>query len=56
MILVKSLVFQSSNGLQALGDVEFKDVVFKYRPELPDVLRGISLKINAGEKIGIVGR
>jgi ABC-type bacteriocin/lantibiotic exporter with double-glycine peptidase domain len=38
------------------GCVEFKDVVFKYRPELPPVLKGLSMSIKAGEKIGIVGR
>jgi len=36
--------------------VEFKSVVFKYRPELPPVLRGVTMAIAAGEKIGIVGR
>ena len=38
------------------GRVELKDVVFKYRPELLPVLKGISMTVNAGEKIGIVGR
>ena len=38
------------------GQVEFKDVVFRYRPELPPVLKGISMTIQGGEKIGIVGR
>ena len=28
----------------------------RYRPELPPVLHGISFKIEASEKIGIVGR
>jgi ABC-type bacteriocin/lantibiotic exporter with double-glycine peptidase domain len=38
------------------GEVEFKDVVMSYRPGLPAVLRGLSLRIKGGEKIGIVGR
>ena len=38
------------------GRVELRNVVFKYRPELPAVLKGISMTVNAGEKIGIVGR
>ncbi|PPQ72540.1 hypothetical protein CVT26_004018 [Gymnopilus dilepis] len=38
------------------GRIQFKDVVLKYRPELPAVLKGISIKIENREKIGIVGR
>ncbi|KAJ3876293.1 ABC transporter [Lentinula edodes] len=38
------------------GHVEFKDVILKYRPELPPVLKGISMNVKGGEKIGIVGR
>ena len=40
----------------AEGHVEIKDVFLKYRPELPDVLRGLSMDVAPGEKIGIVGR
>ncbi|CAE7132182.1 unnamed protein product, partial [Rhizoctonia solani] len=38
------------------GEIEFKDVVMSYRPGLPAVLRGLSMRIKGGEKIGIVGR
>ncbi|QRV97503.1 ABC transporter transmembrane region [Ceratobasidium sp. AG-Ba] len=38
------------------GEVELKDVVMSYRPGLPAVLRGLSVRITGGEKIGIVGR
>lgn len=38
------------------GQVEFRDVVLKYRPDLPPVLKGLSMNVKAGEKIGIVGR
>ncbi|KAG1832564.1 ABC protein [Suillus subalutaceus] len=38
------------------GAVEFNDVKMAYRPGLPNVLRGISIKIGGGEKIGVVGR
>ena len=40
----------------AHGEVEFKDYWTKYRPELQPVLKGITLKIGAHEKIGVVGR
>ncbi|KAG2075298.1 ABC protein [Suillus decipiens] len=38
------------------GAVEFNDVKMSYRPGLPNVLKGISIKIKGGEKIGVVGR
>ncbi|EGO02355.1 hypothetical protein SERLA73DRAFT_86655 [Serpula lacrymans var. lacrymans S7.3] len=38
------------------GQVELKDVVLKYRPELPPVLKGLSISIKPREKVGIVGR
>ncbi|KAF8813301.1 ABC transporter [Phlegmacium glaucopus] len=40
----------------AQGRIVLKDIVLKYRPELPPVLRGLSMDVKAGEKIGIVGR
>ena len=38
------------------GKLEIKDAVLKYRPELPLVLKGLSMAVKGGEKIGIVGR
>jgi len=38
------------------GAIEFDQVSFRYRPDAPDVIRAINLKIHAGEVIGIVGR
>lgn len=38
------------------GVIEFKDVDMAYREGLPLVLKGVSFKINAGEKVGVVGR
>ncbi|KYK57220.1 ATP-dependent bile acid permease [Drechmeria coniospora] len=38
------------------GDVEFVDYTTRYRADLDPVLKGISLKIAACEKVGIVGR
>jgi subfamily B ATP-binding cassette protein HlyB/CyaB len=37
------------------GDVTFDDVVFRYRIDGPEVLRGVSFNVSAGQVIGIVG-
>lgn len=41
---------------QIEGTIEFDAVSFRYRPDAPQVLRGIGFSIAAGEVIGIVGR
>ncbi|EGT36839.1 hypothetical protein CAEBREN_20416 [Caenorhabditis brenneri] len=38
------------------GEIIIKNLSLRYRSELDSVLRGVSLTINPGEKIGIVGR
>lgn len=38
------------------GAIEFKDVSFRYRVDLPLVLKNINLTVLPGQKIGIVGR
>ena len=38
------------------GEVSFRDVRMRYRPELEDVLNGVTFTIKSKEKIGIVGR
>ncbi|KAI9463348.1 ABC transporter [Lactarius psammicola] len=38
------------------GKLEIHEAVLKYRPELPLILKGLSMSIEGGEKIGIVGR
>ncbi|KAF8519129.1 ABC transporter [Hysterangium stoloniferum] len=40
----------------AEGGIELKDVVMSYRPELPSVLKGLTMSVRGGDKIGIVGR
>ncbi|KAI9091703.1 P-loop containing nucleoside triphosphate hydrolase protein [Phlyctochytrium arcticum] len=40
----------------SLGNIQFEQYTLKYNPGNPAVLKDISLSINAGEKIGIVGR
>lgn len=37
------------------GAVAFKNVTFRYRPGTPDVLKSVTLSIQAGEVLGIVG-
>ena len=37
------------------GDVEFKDVVFAYEKDSPDVLKGLNFKVKAGQSVAIVG-
>jgi ABC-type transport system involved in cytochrome bd biosynthesis fused ATPase/permease subunit len=38
------------------GQVSLQNVVLSYRPGLPAILKGLTMEVNAGEKIGIVGR
>ena len=38
------------------GDIEFKDVVFSYKDQGFDVLKGVNLTIKQGEKVGIIGK
>lgn len=38
------------------GTVEFRDATIRYDPDGPDVLKDVNLKINAGERIAVVGR
>ena len=38
------------------GGVHIKDLVIAYGPELPHVLKGITVDIIPSEKVGIVGR
>jgi len=40
----------------ARGSIEFKNYFVKYRPNLPHVIDNLSVLIDSGEKVGIVGR
>jgi subfamily B ATP-binding cassette protein HlyB/CyaB len=37
------------------GQIEFDKIRFRYRPDAPEALRGVTCTISAGEMIGIVG-
>jgi ATP-binding cassette subfamily C protein len=37
------------------GDIEVKDVYFRYAPDLPMVLKGISFRVKPGESVAFVG-
>ncbi|MDP1902719.1 MAG: type I secretion system permease/ATPase, partial [Pseudomonadota bacterium] len=53
----RSEVAGDKSALPALaGRIEFDQVVFRYRADGPEVLRGVSLVIAPGEVIGVVGR
>ena len=41
---------------QVVGRITLENVTFRYRPDAPPVLHGVSLDIRAGEVVGIVGR
>jgi ATP-binding cassette subfamily B multidrug efflux pump len=45
-----------SPGERLRGDVEFRNVSFRYRDELPLAIDGISLKIEPGQSVALVGR
>ncbi|WP_343725358.1 type I secretion system permease/ATPase [Herbaspirillum huttiense] len=48
---------QSRQALPPIkGDVRFEDIRFRYRPDGPPILNGVSLHIQPGQVIGIVGR
>ncbi|XP_028966861.1 canalicular multispecific organic anion transporter 2 [Galendromus occidentalis] len=44
------------NSWPSKGAVEFENYSTRYRENLPAVVRGINLKIEAGEKVGVCGR
>lgn len=36
--------------------IEFKDVHFRYREDLPEVFKGLSFTVQPGERLGVIGR
>jgi ATP-binding cassette, subfamily B, bacterial HlyB/CyaB len=48
---------QSRQALPPIkGDIAFENIRFRYRPDGPLIIDGISMRIGAGQVIGIVGR
>ncbi|KAA0175458.1 hypothetical protein FNF27_03158 [Cafeteria roenbergensis] len=43
-------------GWPSRGQLVFRDVWMRYRPDLAPVLRGVTVQIEAGTRVGIVGR
>ncbi|KAK9139349.1 hypothetical protein Scep_009030 [Stephania cephalantha] len=48
--------YQPPSSWPSHGNIDLKDLQVRYRPNTPLVLKGISLNIRGGEKIGVVGR
>ncbi|KAI5001703.1 hypothetical protein ZWY2020_026353 [Hordeum vulgare] len=47
---------RSSPNWLRRGDIDIKDLEVRYRPNTPLILKGITVSIRSGEKIGVVGR
>lgn len=45
-----------SGRVRFKGEIEFKKLSFKYRVDLPEVLKAVDLKIPAGTSLALVGR
>ncbi|MCL2760389.1 MAG: type I secretion system permease/ATPase [Desulfuromonadales bacterium] len=53
----KTELVENKSALPSLrGGIMLDDVIFRYKPDGPEVLKKVSLDINPGEIIGIVGR
>lgn len=38
------------------GSIQFQHAIMRYKPDLPPALKGISFRVQGGQKVGIVGR
>lgn len=47
---------QKISSPQVSGSIAIQNLTFRYEPNLPDVLKNVSLKIPAGSSVGLVGR
>lgn len=47
---------QTDAPLAAFGELQFKNMSFRYKPDLPDVLSDINFTLRRGETLGIIGK
>jgi ATP-binding cassette, subfamily B, multidrug efflux pump len=50
------IVNNSTEVNSQLNELEFSNVTFRYKEDLPIVLNNINIKINKGQTIGVIGR
>ncbi|RYZ70680.1 MAG: ABC transporter ATP-binding protein, partial [Proteobacteria bacterium] len=51
-----TLEITEAQATRLKGEVEFRDVSFRYRPELPYAIENINLSIKPGQSVAFVGR
>ncbi|WP_217511112.1 peptidase domain-containing ABC transporter [Vibrio metschnikovii] len=44
-----------SDNVTIHGAISFKNILFRYQPDIPPTINNLSLKISAGETLGVVG-
>ena len=56
-LLVKPTIFnKTEHSLPIFNKLNFRDVSFRYKDTLPEVLQHVSFELNRGETLGIVGK
>jgi ATP-binding cassette, subfamily B, multidrug efflux pump len=53
---VPTIKNQSEEPLEAFQEIQFKNMSFRYKPDLPDVLSNINFTLKQGETLGIIGK
>ncbi|CBN77890.1 multidrug resistance-associated protein-like protein [Ectocarpus siliculosus] len=54
--LASEPVYKPADGWPAEGNIEVRDMSMRYRDDLPPVLKGLTLSIKGGSRVGVVGR
>ncbi len=47
---------KSKQTMSGASSLEIRNLNFRYRSDLPQVLKNINLKVSAGERLGVIGR